>query len=219
MGGALVAAGADVNAAESSRGQTALMWAVAQGHDDVAAVLVCHGADVEARSKVRPRMMHAESTNGSQYDQGVVWNRGGFTPLLFAARHGRVAAAGILLDGGADVENPAPTGAAPLALAALSGQGELAALWSSTAPIRTTSGRLHRPARRRASRRPALVRTLLAHGADPNLRLRAGTPVRRASQDWAFAPPWSARRPTGSPHGSTTPASCASSRRPAPTPG
>ena len=186
---ALVAAGADVNAAEGSRGQTALMWAVAQGHDDVAAVLVRHGADVEARSTVRPRMMHAEGTNGSQYDQGVVWNRGGFTPLLFAARHGRVAAAGILLDGGADVENPAPTGAAPLALAALSGQGAFAAhlLERGADPNAIGGGytALH-AAVLRGDR--TLVRTLLAHGADPNLRLRAGTPVRRASQDWAFAP-------------------------------
>ena len=186
---ALVAAGADVDAAESTRGQTALMWAVAQGHDDVAAVLVRHGADVEARSKVRPRMMHAEGTNGSQYDQGVVWNRGGFTPLLFAARHGRVGAAGILIGGGADVESPAPTGASPLALAALSGQGELAArlLEHGADPNGIGGGytALH-AAVLRGDR--TLVRTLLAHGADPNLRLRAGTPVRRASQDWAFAP-------------------------------
>ncbi len=186
---ALVAAGADVNAAERSRGQTALMWAVAQGHDDVAAILVRHGADVEARSRVRPRMMHAEGTNGSQYDQGVVWNRGGFTPMLFAARHGRVAAAEILLDGGADIENPAPTGASPLALAALSGQGAFAArlLDRGADPNGIEGGysALH-AAVLRGDR--TLVRALLAHGADPNLRLRAGTPVRRASQDWAFAP-------------------------------
>ncbi len=186
---ALVAAGADVNAAERSRGQTALMWAVAQGHDDVAAILVRHGADVEARSRVRPRMMHAESTNGSQYDQGVVWNRGGFTPMLFAARHGRVAAAAILLDGGADIENPAPTGASPLALAALSGQGAFAAwlLDRGADPNGIGGGysALH-AAVLRGDR--TLVRALLAHGADPDLRLRSGTPVRRASQDWAFAP-------------------------------
>jgi len=186
---ALIAAGADVNAAERSRGQTALMWAVAQGHDDVTGILVRHGADVEARSKVRPRMMHAEGTNASQYDQGVVWNRGGFTPLLFAARHGRVAAAGMLLDGGADVENPAPTGASPLALAAHSGQGAFGAwlLGRGADPNAMGAGysALH-AAVLRGDR--ALVRALLAHGADPNLRLRSGTPVRRASQDWAFAP-------------------------------
>ncbi len=186
---ALVEAGADVNAAERSRGQTALMWAAAQGHLDVARLLVRHGADVEARSKTRPRLMHAESTNASQYDQGVTWNRGGFTPLLFAARHGRVRVADVLLDGGAAVDNPAPTGASPLAVAAHSGHGAFAAhlLDRGADPNAMGAGyaALH-AAVLRGDR--ALARTLLAHGADPSLRLRAGTPLRRASQDWAFNP-------------------------------
>ena len=186
---ALLQAGADVNAVERSRGQTALMWAVAQGHHDVAGLLVRHGADVEARSKERPRLMHADATNGSQYDQGVMWNRGGFTPLLFGARHGRIAAADVLLDGGADIDSPAPTGATPLVLAAHSGQGAFAAhlLDRGADPNAMGAGytALH-AAVLRGDR--ALVRALLAHGADPNLRLRSGTPVRRASQDWAFNP-------------------------------
>ena len=60
----LVAHGANVNAAESLRGQTALMWAVAEPHQAVAQVLVEGRADVKA------------STNK------------GFTPLMFAARNG-----------------------------------------------------------------------------------------------------------------------------------
>ena len=186
---ALIDAGADVNAAERSRGQTALMWAVAQGHDAVTGLLVRHGANVEARSKTRPRLMHAEGTNASQYDQGVMWNRGGFTPLLFAARHGRIAAAEMLLEAGADLDNPAPTGASPLELAAHSGQTAFAArlLDLGADPNASAAGytALH-AAVLRGDR--TLVRALLAHGADPNVRLRSGTPVRRASQDWAFAP-------------------------------
>ena len=186
---ALLEAGADVNAVERSRGQTALMWAVAQGHHDVAGLLVRHGADVEARSKERPRLMHAEDTNASQYDQGVMWNRGGFTPLLFAARHGRIAAADALLAGGADVDNPAPTGATPLVLASHSGHGAFAAhlLDRGADPNAMGAGytALH-AAVLRGDR--TLARALLAHGADPNLRLRSGTPLRRASQDWAFNP-------------------------------
>ena len=186
---ALIDAGADVNAAERSRGQTALMWVVAQGHDDIAGILVRHGADVEARSKARLRLMHADNTNASQYDQGVMWARGGFTPLLFAARHGRTAAADLLLDGGADVDNPAPSGATPLVLAAHSGQGAFAAhlLDRGADPNAMGAGytALH-AAVLRGDR--TLARALLAHGADPNLRLRSGTPLRRASQDWAFNP-------------------------------
>ena len=42
----LLAHGADVEATERDRRQTALMWAVAQGHAAVAQVLIEHGADV-----------------------------------------------------------------------------------------------------------------------------------------------------------------------------
>ena len=56
----LVRHGADVNAAEPRGGQTALMWAAAEGHGDVVAGLVEMGANVNAASKT------------------------GFTPLVFA---------------------------------------------------------------------------------------------------------------------------------------
>ena len=186
---ALLHAGAEVNVAEESRGQTALMWAVAQGHPAVIAVLLAHGADTDARSRVRPRMMHADNTNASQYDQGVIWNRGGFTPLLFAARHGRIDAATQLLAAGADIDLPAPTGASPLVLAAHSGREGFAQylLEAGADPNAVGAGytTLHAAVLRGNH---ALVRSLLAHGADPNLRLRSGTPLRRASQDWALNP-------------------------------
>ena len=40
--------GADVNAVEHERGQTALMWAVAQQHGDVARLLIESDADLHA---------------------------------------------------------------------------------------------------------------------------------------------------------------------------
>ncbi len=48
--------GASVNA-RATRGQTALMWAVAQKHPDVVKLLLAHGADVHARSKVWSQVM------------------------------------------------------------------------------------------------------------------------------------------------------------------
>ena len=185
----LLAAGADIDATERSRGQTALMWAVAQGHHAIAAALIEHGADVEARSITRPRLMHADSTNASQYDQGVMWNRGGFTPLLFAARLGDVESARLLLDAGADIDDPAPTGASPLVLAAHSGQSAAAGFLLERGADPNAAGAgytaLH-AAILRGDRR--LVERLLEHGADPDARVERGTPIRRASQDWALNP-------------------------------
>jgi len=185
----LVAAGADVNVAEETRGQTALMWAVAQGHSGVVDVLIAHGADVSARSRPRPRMMFSDSVNGAQYDQGFVWNQGEFTPLLFAARHGRIAAARSLLAAGADVDDPAPTGASPLVVATHSGEGEFATylLDQGADPLQMGAGynALHAAILRGDE---PLVEALLRHGADPNVRLATGTPQRRTSADWAFDP-------------------------------
>ena len=62
----LLASGANVNAHETVRGQTALMWAVAEKHVEVGNALIAAGADVRAKS------------------------RSGFTPLLFAAQQGEV---------------------------------------------------------------------------------------------------------------------------------
>ncbi|NOT28164.1 MAG: hypothetical protein HOP16_18945 [Acidobacteria bacterium] len=89
----LLARGADVHARENESGQTALMWAVSQRHPAVAQALVTAGADVHARSK------------------------GGYTPLLFAARSGDIESAGILLAAGAKVDDgiaaPPPRAANP----------------------------------------------------------------------------------------------------------
>src|SRR5881397_267676 len=73
----LIGRGADVNRKEAWRGQNALMWAAAEGHAEVIRTLVAHGADIRARSN------------------------GGFTPLLFAVREGRIPAVKALLEAGA----------------------------------------------------------------------------------------------------------------------
>ena len=75
----LLEAGAMVDATESWRGQTALMWAATENNADAISQLLTAGADVEARSA------------------------GGLTPLLFAVREGQINAAQALIAGGADV--------------------------------------------------------------------------------------------------------------------
>lgn len=185
----LLAHGADINAAETSRDQTALMWAVAQGHHDVIAVLLEHGADVNARSRVRPRLMHNDSTNASQYDQGIVWARGGYTPLLFAARHGDGEAGRLLVAGGADIDDAAPTGASALTIATHGGHTDFALFALEAGADPNASGAGYAPLHAAILRGDlSLVRALTGAGADPNARLEKGTPLRRAGQDWYLAP-------------------------------
>ena len=185
----ILARGADVNVTERSREQTALMWAVAQGHHEVIAVLLDHGADVTARSRVRPRMMHNDSNNASQYDQGIVWNRGGYTPLLFAARHGDVEAGKLLVAAGGDINDAAPTGASALVVAAHSGHFDFARFALEAGADPNDIGAGYTPLHAAILRGDlGLVDDLLARGADPNTRIRKGTPLRRSGQDWFIAP-------------------------------
>jgi ankyrin repeat protein len=78
---ALLDAGADVKAKEERTGQTALMWAAAEGHGEVVEALINAGADISHRLD------------------------SGFTAFLFAAREGRIPVARALLKAGASVND------------------------------------------------------------------------------------------------------------------
>lgn len=179
--GALIAAGADPNAAEMARGQTALMWAAGEAHTEVVRALIDAGADVHVRS------------------------RGGFTPLLIAARADAPALAGLLMDAGADVNAASPDGMTPLVVATLRGHASLAisllehgadpnaaapgytALhWAAGSWHTELTGDLRGIAVERDTEwaslngvragRLLLVEALLARGADPNVRLAEHPP-------------------------------------------
>jgi ankyrin repeat protein len=113
---ALLARGGTVDAKDDRRGQTALMWAAAEGHADVVQTLIELGADVRLRLS------------------------SGFTPLLFAVREGRSGVVRVLLKAGADVNETVPmdrkrgyggrlpaAGASPLLLAVTNAHFQLAA--------------------------------------------------------------------------------------------
>src|SRR5690606_26279707 len=108
----LLKAGADVNAREHWAGQTALMWASAQGHPEMIRVLLEAGAKVDARATVRE---WARRITSEPRPKGM--NRGGFTPLLYAAREGCIECARELLKGGADIDLPDPDQTTPLVVA------------------------------------------------------------------------------------------------------
>lgn len=108
----LLKAGANVNAREQWGGQTALMWAAAQSHAEMIRLLLKAGAKVDARGAVREWQRRVTS---EPRPKGM--NRGGLTPLLYAAREGCVACARELLAGGADIDLPDPDQTTPLVLA------------------------------------------------------------------------------------------------------
>ena len=176
---ALFAHGAgSVNARERSHGQTALMWAAAQDDPEVVRVLLAHGADAGARSD--SHLLPVSLGDGNPFEQYHMEPQRGSTPLLFAARNGRVENARLLLDAGADVDEAAPNGQSALVTASFSGQGNLAAflLERGADPNDATTGytALHTAVLRGDL---DLVRALTAHGADPNVRLERGSRQQR----------------------------------------
>jgi ankyrin repeat protein len=188
---ALLAGGANLNAAGSSHQQTALMWAAARRHPKVVAVLIEFGADVRARSRTYRSTVTSEGQGLEKRKDPAELNytvlRGGSTPLLFAARADDAESARLLLAAGADVNDALPDGTSALTLAAHSGNESVAMLLlekgadPNGAAIGYTA--LHAAVLRGELE---LVKALLARGANPNALITAGTPIRRSSQDFAL---------------------------------
>ncbi len=97
----LLDAGADIDAQETWNGQSALMWAGAEGHDEVVARLIERGADISLRSN------------------------SGASALLFTTRKGNIPAVEALLAAGADVNESRPDGATALLVAVVNGYEDL----------------------------------------------------------------------------------------------
>jgi ankyrin repeat protein len=117
----LLKAGAKVDAREKFGEQTPLMWAVVRRHPEMVEFLLGKGADVNARSAIRDyqRVATAESRAKSL-------DRGGFTPLLYAARENCRECVDILLRHGADVNMPDPSGVVPMVIAMINGNTDIA---------------------------------------------------------------------------------------------
>jgi ankyrin repeat protein len=185
---ALLVRGAKVNAKERGHDQTALMWAVAQSHPDVVRLLTEAGADVHARSKIYPQNVVGEDTQraGREELSYTVFG-GGLTPLLFAARSGDAASAALLIAAGADPEDRLPDGTSALAFAAFNGRGEVGALLldKGAKPDDIGAGytALHAAVLRSDL---TLVNALIAHRANPNIRMTKGTWKRRDGEDFTL---------------------------------
>jgi uncharacterized protein len=187
----LLVAGANAKASEPEHNQTALMWAAAESHPDVVAMLIEFGADVRARSRSYPQTVVGEQTQRAGREElNYTVMKGGSTPLLFAARSGDAESAKELLAAGADSNDSLPDGTSALVLAAQSGNRDvaLALLDKGAEPNDLGIGysALHAAILRSDL---SLVKALLAHRADPNSRMTKGTPVRRNSTDYFLLTP------------------------------
>jgi ankyrin repeat protein len=196
----LLEAGADINAKENWGGQSALMWAAARSQAAMVKLLASRGADLNARGVVR------------QWERKVIteprpkdMNKGGFTPLLYAAREGCVECARHLIGAGADADLEDPERITPLNMALLNLHFEVAAFlikagadvdkWDlfgrsplymaadvHTLPVKGNGAMAVIP-----SEDPVdaldVARLLLEAGANPNLQLKRRPPYRDVPQD------------------------------------
>jgi len=117
----LLRAGAAVDPRESFGGQTPLMWAAARRHPEMVELLAAKGADVNARSAVRDYQRVATAESRAKF-----LDRGGFTPLLYAARENCGACVDELLKHKVDVDLPDPSGMSPMTIAMMNSNWDIA---------------------------------------------------------------------------------------------
>jgi uncharacterized protein len=182
--------GADVNKT-NAQGQTALMWAAAEKNAAAIQVLIEHKADLNAKTHAAAPPRPLDTIFSAPFPVG------GMTALLFAARQNDLKSAAILIAAGADVKETAQDGTSPILVAVLNGHYELASFLLEKGADPNAADSKGRAALYAAvdmrnlewSTRPApperdkmtdldLIKTLLAHGADPNARLTKKIPLR-----------------------------------------
>src|SRR6185503_19965029 len=196
----LLDAGADVNAKEAWGGQSAIMWAAAQSQAEMVKLLASRGADVNGHGVIR------------QWERKVIteprpkdMNKGGFTPLIYAAREGCVECAKALIEAKADPDLQDPDGVTALNMALLNQHYTVASYlikagadldrWDlfgrspvymaadvSTLPVMGIGATVTVPSEDALSALD-VARQLLDAGANPNIQLKRRPPYRNVPQD------------------------------------
>jgi uncharacterized protein len=213
---ALLDAGAEVDARDREFGQTALMMAVRERQPAAVALLLERGAAVNAQTRIGPEPKFVPPCKGTGCgSEGVGINRGGLpdrgrrdaqrggmTPLLYAARDGLDAIAAELVAAGADLELADANGIRPLLMSALNGNVSVAhrllaeganpnaddffgrtALWAAVEyrNLDMNNRDVDSPTTNNVDREPflPLITALIDAGADINARTREVPPSRR----------------------------------------
>jgi ankyrin repeat protein len=185
----LLAHGANPNAKESTLGETALMWAAAENHSEAVAALIEGGADVNTRSTLLNLAPFKWVTSGMV---STTLPRGNWTALMYAARQNALGAARALAEKGADLNLTDPDGTTALVFAIINAHFDLAAMLLdkgadpniaddtgmaalyAAVDMHTLGPMISRPAPKLVDEVDAadLTKRLLAHGANPNARLK-----------------------------------------------
>ena len=212
----LLERGARVDARDPEFQQTALMLAVRENHAAAVDLLIRHGASVNAQTRKGAAPGFTPPCKGTGCgSEGVGINRGGLpdrgrrgearggmTPLLYAARDGRLDSARMLVAARADLELPDANGIRPLLMAVLNNNLDVARLlidkgaalnaddfWGRTPlwaaveyrNLDMNNREQDSPKDNGVDRAPILefIRVLLKAGANPNARTREVPPSRR----------------------------------------
>ena len=190
--GRLIAAGARVDDTEKWRGETALMWAAGENNAAAVKVLLAHGANINAQSR---RLDYPEMRLNLSFMATTELPRGGFSPVMFAAREGALDAARILADAKANLDLQDPEGTTALMLAVINVHYDVALMlvekganpnvvdragmgaMYAVVDMRTMTPLTNLPPRTPSSDVDSLdvVKALLRHGADPNAVLKTPT--------------------------------------------
>ena len=196
----LVDAGADINAKETWGGQSPLMWAAAQGQADMVKFLASQGANLNDHGKI-----HQWERKVIQEPRPKDMNKGGFTPLHYAAREGCAACVQNLLAAGADPDSEDPDRETPLLLALENMHFDTAAVlvqggadldkWDlfgrspvymaadvSTLPVKGNGAMSVLPSPDKLTA-VEVGRMMLERGANPNIQLKRRPPYRDVPQD------------------------------------